>query len=144
MRPKVTMAISNASLVWALLFVACLMNSGRSFVVHHPARMRASTSATRSRRGVATLAKRASNPRSATGGGRYTRWHHGSVGMEITAAAAGGGEISKSICSQTKFDHGHVLTCPSAGCWSRFTLGAATRTTHVRPSASPGGAGSGF
>ena len=93
------MAVSNASLVWALLFAACLMNSGRSFVVHHPAAVtRASTSAaTTTRHGVATLSARPSRSRSGGGGEFRTGWSH-CVGMTVTApgGAAAGGEIFRN------------------------------------------------
>lgn len=134
MRMKLAMAVSNASLVWALLVVGCLMNSGRSFVVQRPARVTASTSATRSRRGVATLAKRGLSSRPVAGE-EVCSWRHHGAEMKITAVAAGpagGSEILKSICSQTKLIMDALSTLYGmAACASEFWPGAVIMIKHV-------------
>ncbi|CAN0160084.1 unnamed protein product, partial [Ectocarpus fasciculatus] len=85
---------SSASLPWALLFVACLMNPSRSFVVQQPALMR-SSSAGRS----------SSSSSSSSSGGFVAAWgtlsssavhrvgrtqRYRGVGMEASAGAAAG------------------------------------------------------
>ncbi|CAN0449864.1 unnamed protein product, partial [Ectocarpus sp. 8 AP-2014] len=81
---------SSASLPWGLLFVACLMNPSRSFVVQQPALMRSSS-------GTAG--------RSSSGGGLVTAWgtlsssavhragrtqRYRGAGMKASAGAAAG------------------------------------------------------
>lgn len=117
---------SSASLPWALLFVACLMNQSRSFVVQQPALMRSRSNTGRSSSGgggglVAAWGTPSSSAMHRAG---RTQRYRG-VGMQASggAAAAGaaaeGERLAKPLSSQThermdrtyRIDDGSVLLC---------------------------------
>lgn len=87
-----TMAKHCASLLWALLFMACLMSSGRSFVVHQHAQMMRSSVRSSSWRHVGSVAQRGESSRSLVQRQRAgCSRRHRSVGMKATAGATAGG-----------------------------------------------------
>ena len=86
------MAARNASALRALLFVACFMRSGRSFV--QPALMmpKSTTAAATSWGGGCSVAAQGASSSRATVGRAEQAWRYRCLGMKTTAAGAGGAQ----------------------------------------------------